>query len=80
LLTLAAGTAALGLGAAPRPSFSGAAVQTAAALPDPAVAPFDTVVVLMMENRSFDQVLGWLPGANGQQAGLTYADIDGVEH
>jgi len=80
LLTLAAGTAALGLGAAPRPSFSGAGVQTAAALPDPAVAPFDTVVVLMMENRSFDQVLGWLPGANGQQAGLTYADIDGVEH
>jgi phospholipase C len=80
LLTLAAGTAALGLGAAPRPSFSGAGVQTAAVLPDPAKAPFDTVVVLMMENRSFDHVLGWLPGANGQPAGLKYADIEGVEH
>src|SRR5262245_8260674 len=34
----------------------------------------------MMENRSFDHVLGWLPGANGQQAGLVYSDIDGVEH
>jgi len=28
-------------------------------------APFDTVVVLMMENRSFDHLLGWLPGADG---------------
>jgi phospholipase C len=79
LLALAAGTAALGLGASPRPSFSGAGVQTAA-LPDPVDAPFDTVVVLMMENRSFDHVLGWLPGANGRQAGLVYADVDGVEH
>ena len=26
----------------------------------------------MMENRSFDHFLGWLPGADGRQAGLTY--------
>jgi phospholipase C len=78
LLTLAAGTAAFGLGVAPRPSFSRASVQTAAVLPDPRDAPFDTVVVLMMENRSFDHVLGWLPGANGRQEGLEFADIDGV--
>src|SRR4029453_1470387 len=45
----------------------------------PIDAPFDTVV-LMMENRSSDHVLGWLPGANGRQAGLVYADIDGVHH
>ena len=40
-------------------------------LPNPADAPFDTVVILMMENRSFDHFLGWLPGADGKQAGLS---------
>jgi phospholipase C len=35
---------------------------------------FDHVVVVMMENRSFDHMLGWLPGADGRQAGLTYTD------
>ena len=49
-------------------------------LPAPQDAPFDTVVVLMMENRSFDHFLGWLPGANGQQAGLKYLDTDGATH
>jgi phospholipase C len=34
----------------------------------------------MMENRSFDHLLGWLPGANGRQAGLTYTDSTGVAH
>jgi len=33
-----------------------------------------------MENRSFDHFLGWLPGANGQQAGLTYLDSQGEAH
>ena len=32
----------------------------------------------MMENRSFDHFLGWLPGANGKQAGLTYVDSYGA--
>ncbi len=41
-------------------------------------APFDHVVVLMMENRSFDHLLGWLPGAKGKQAGLSYVDSDGT--
>ena len=31
---------------------------------------FDHVVVVMMENRSFDHLLGWLAGADGRQAGL----------
>ena len=53
---------------------------TAPALGDPADAPVDTVVVLMMENRSFDHFLGWLPGANGRQAGLAYRDRDGHLH
>ena len=30
-----------------------------------------------MENRSFDHFLGWVPGADGQQAGLTYLDRAG---
>lgn len=50
------------------------------ALPDPSDAPFDTVVVVMMENRSFDALLGWLPGADGKQAGLSYRDAEGKEH
>src|SRR4051812_22989125 len=29
------------------------------------------IVLVMMENRSFDHFLGWLPGAAGQQAGLS---------
>src|SRR6266436_8638891 len=40
----------------------------------PEDAPFDTVVVLMMENRSFDHLLGWLPSADGRQEGLRYPD------
>lgn len=32
----------------------------------------------MMENRSFDHFLGWLPGADGMQAGLSYPDRAGV--
>ncbi|HEX3541996.1 MAG TPA: alkaline phosphatase family protein [Acidimicrobiales bacterium] len=43
-------------------------------------APFDTVIVVMMENRSFDHLLGWLPGADGRQAGLTFPDITGRRH
>ena len=44
---------------------------------DPSKAPFDTVVVLMMENRSFDHLLGWMPGVNGKQAGLRYPGYKG---
>jgi phospholipase C len=53
---------------------------TTSSLPDPSKAPFDTVVVLMMENRSFDHLLGWLPGADGKQAGLSYVDKAGATH
>ena len=34
----------------------------------------------MQENRSFDHYLGWLPGADGIQAGLKFIDKNGVEH
>ncbi|MCW2991439.1 MAG: Phospholipase [Solirubrobacterales bacterium] len=49
-------------------------------LPAPKNLPIDTFVVLMMENRSFDHYLGWMPDADGRQAGLTYADLDGKPH
>jgi phospholipase C len=35
------------------------------------------VVVLMMENRSFDHFLGWHPTADAMQEGLTYYDAAG---
>jgi phospholipase C len=35
------------------------------------------VVVVMMENRSFDHFLGWAPGVDGRQAGLAFADESG---
>jgi phospholipase C len=41
-------------------------------LPVPSESGIDHVVLVMMENRSFDHFLGWLPGANGRQAGLRY--------
>jgi phospholipase C len=46
-------------------------------LPAPKNLPIDTFVVLMMENRSFDHYLGWLPGADGRQDGLTFTDKQG---
>jgi phospholipase C len=54
--------------------------QHAVKLPAPKDLPIDTFVVLMMENRSFDHYLGWLPGADGRQAGLTFTDPHGAEH
>jgi phospholipase C len=34
----------------------------------------------MMESRSFDHFLGWLPGANGIQSGLSFVDTAGNTH
>jgi phospholipase C len=54
--------------------------QRHAALPSPRNLPVDTFVVLMMENRSFDHYLGWLPGADGRQAGLEFTDPHGQRY
>ena len=54
-----------------------ARVQRKEHLPSPRNMPIDTFVVLMMENRSFDHYLGWLPNADGIQAGLSYVDKEG---
>jgi phospholipase C len=47
-------------------------------LPRPEESGIQHIVVVMMENRSFDHLLGWLPGARGRQAGLLYADREGA--
>lgn len=48
--------------------------------PNPQASSIEHFVVVMMENRSFDHLLGWLPGADGRQAGLTYLDATGAAH
>ncbi|HVM53774.1 MAG TPA: alkaline phosphatase family protein [Acidimicrobiales bacterium] len=44
---------------------------------DPAACPVDTVVVCMMENRSFDHYLGVLPGVDGLRSDMWNPDRDG---
>src|SRR5712691_1429853 len=64
----------------------GASASALACLEDPwaPLLPEDSglehVVVVMMENRSFDHFLGWLPGTDGKQAGLFYTDLAGTPH
>src|SRR5260370_28018396 len=56
-------------------------LSQAAASAAPALSPrgsegVEHVVVLMMENRSFDHFLSWLPGADGRHD-MTYLSTDG---
>src|SRR5689334_3459304 len=53
---------------------------TTPTLPNPSASGIDHIVVVTMENRSFDHLLGWLPTAAGKQAGLSYPDATGVLH
>ena len=43
-------------------------------------AQITNIVVVMMENRSFDHLLGWFPNSTGQQSGLSYTDRNGIPH
>jgi phospholipase C len=54
--------------------------SSAAALPDPRESGIEHIVVVTMENRSFDHLFGWIPGADGKQAGLSYVDNNGTPH
>src|SRR5450432_2201414 len=70
------GGSAAGL-AATGPEF----LSRAAASATPALTPngshgIQHVVILMMENRSFDHFLGWLPGADGRH-NMTFLSTDG---
>lgn len=49
-------------------------------LPDPAKSGLDHIVVVCMENRSFDHFFGWVKGGDGKQAGLSYKDNVGKAH
>jgi phospholipase C len=68
----AAGLAALGLGR--RMAFA------KPALPKPHQSGIKHIIVAMVENRSFDHLLGWLPNADGLQSGLVYPDPAGTLH
>lgn len=68
----AAGLAALGLG-----RRTGFAKQT---LPGPEQSGIKHIIVAMVENRSFDHMLGWMPNANAMQGGLVYHDAAGAPH
>ena len=46
----------------------------------PRKSEIEHVVLVMMENRSFDHYLGWMHEADGRQAGLTYRDSSGASH
>jgi phospholipase C len=54
--------------------------ETLPSLPSPGDSGIEHIVVVTMENRSFDHFLGWLPNADGKQAGLTFVDTNGVAH
>jgi phospholipase C len=74
-------TLGIGIGLAatlgPERLIAEAARRERQVLPGPRNIPIDTFVVVMMENRSFDHFLGWMPKADGRQAGLTYNDSAG---
>src|SRR2546429_9810479 len=81
LTTAATAAGSVALGCSDRPIIAPTRAQLIGGLlPDPASCGIEHVVVFMMENRSFDHFLGWLPGADGRQAGLTYADGSRVKH
>jgi len=50
------------------------------ALPDPATSGIDHVVLVTMENRSFDHLMGWVPNAESAQTGRSFVDAFGEAH
>src|SRR5215475_8751552 len=47
------------------------------ALPAPGSSGIDHIVLVTMENRSFDHLLGWVPNAEGLPAGRQFIDAFG---
>jgi len=70
--------AAAALGLAGRGATRAKAAARNKNLPKPQKSGIEHIIVVMMENRSFDHLLGWLPNADGKQAGLIYTDRNGV--
>ena len=75
-----AGAAAVAAVAGSTPAAQASTRLQVSKLPTPGKSGIDHIVVVMMENRSFDHYLGWLPGADGRQAGLTFTDSGGATH
>ena len=73
----AAGTAATAVAASSAMTAASANTPT---LPAPDASGIDHIIVVMMENRSFDHFVGWMPGADGKQGGLRYTDRYGIPH
>jgi len=74
-----AGAAGVALGAAGLDTFAARAASLERhGVPLPGDSGIEHVVVMMMENRSFDHLVGWLPHADGRQAGLAFADSTGA--
>ena len=71
------GSTAVGLPALVNGSIQ---ISGSSTLPDPRESGIEHVVVVTMENRSFDHFFGWIPGADGRQAGLQYTDNNGLTH
>ncbi len=55
-----------------------ATAELEAGLPRASASGIEHIVVVMMENRSFDHYLGWAPGADGIQEGLAFPDETGA--
>jgi phospholipase C len=58
----------------------GAGPLVAQGLPDPGASGIEHIIVVTMENRSYDHFLGWLPHADGMQEDLTFFDESGTPH
>jgi phospholipase C len=78
--TTAGAAAGVALGGLAGSAPAAVAARRNRQLPTPQQSGLEHVVLVMMENRSFDHFLGWLPGANGRQAGLTYYDKANQPH
>ena len=57
-------------------AVSAGALEGEGLLPDPANSGIDHIVQVMMENRSYDHMLGWVPKSNGIQH-QTFLDNNG---
>ncbi|NKF22797.1 alkaline phosphatase family protein [Solimonas marina] len=80
---LLAGLAAASVGGAGLAACGGSgssdsdASPSAQALPAPDDSGIDHIVVVMMENRSFDHYFSWVPGATVRSASTALLDTDG---
>ncbi len=63
------------------PGAAGGATEVdarAAKLPAPEDCGVDHIVQVMMENRSYDHMLGWVPRSDGIQEGLAFRNVEGT--